>query len=81
MIKQTLLRIDEKRAKLKPIKDALHLCMKMIFMNLPQEARILCVGAETGSELINLAEAYPKWKFTVVEPAPKMMKLLIIMRF
>jgi len=66
---------DEQRAKLKPIKDALHLCMKVILLKLPKDAHILCVGAGTGSELIYLAEAFPKWKFTIVEPAPEMMKL------
>ncbi len=66
---------DQQRAILKPIKDALHLCMRMIFLELPEDAEILCVGAGTGAELIYLAEAFPKWKFTVVEPASKMMTL------
>lgn len=66
---------DEQRAKLKPIKDALHLCMKIILLDLPKNANILCVGAGTGAELIYLAEEYPQWEFTVVEPAHEMMKL------
>jgi len=66
---------DEQREKLKPIKDALHLCMKMILLKLPKDAKVLCVGAGTGSELIYLAEEFPKWKFTVVEPSPEMMKI------
>jgi len=66
---------DEQRATLKPIKDALHLCMNMILLKLPEDAKILCVGAGTGSELIYLAEAHPKCRFTVVEPAPEMMDI------
>lgn len=66
---------DEQRAKLAPVKDALHLCMLAIFSELPAESRILCVGAGTGAELISLAQAYPQWHFTVVEPSPGMMKV------
>jgi len=66
---------DEQRAKLAPMKDALHLFLQAIFSELPPDARILCVGAGTGAELIHLAQAYPNWHFTVVEPAPAMMKV------
>lgn len=65
---------DEQREKLAPVKDMLHLCLNAIFSELHAESRILCVGAGTGAELVSLAQAYPQWHFTVVEPAPGMMK-------
>jgi len=66
---------DNQRAKLAPIKDALHLCIRMKFANLPIDARILCVGVGTGSELMYLAQEFPQWQFTAVEPAPDMLKI------
>ncbi len=66
---------DIQREKLAPIKDALHLCLRMLLSELPRNTRALCVGAGTGSELLYLAQAYPQWHFTVVEPAPEMLKL------
>jgi len=66
---------ENQRAKLAPIKDALHLCIRMKFSKLPVNARILCVGVGTGSELIYLAQAFPEWHFTVVEPASEMLKI------
>jgi tRNA (cmo5U34)-methyltransferase len=64
---------DSQRERLSPIKDALHLCISMLLSKLPSDSRILIVGAGTGSELIHLANTYPLWKFTVVEPASAML--------
>jgi len=66
---------DSQRARLAPLKDALHLCIRAKFTELPVDARVLCVGGGTGSELIYLAQAFPLWRFTVVEPAPAMLKI------
>ena len=66
---------DNQRAKLAPIKDALHLCIRMKLSKLPVDARILCVGVGTGTELIYLAQEFPQWHFTAVEPAPEMLKI------
>jgi len=66
---------DSKRAGLAPIKDALHLCTRMIFSELPVDARVLCIGAGTGSELIYLAQEFPQWHLTAVEPAPAMLNI------
>lgn len=64
---------DDQREKLAPIKDALHLCIRVLLSKLPSDASVLIVGAGTGSELIYLANAFPQWSFTVVEPASAML--------
>ncbi len=66
---------DKQRAKMAPMKDALHLCMRMVLSELPANARILCIGAGTGAELIDLAQAFPEWRFTAVEPAAPMLDI------
>lgn len=64
---------DEQSAKFAPIRDALFLLMRLILCELPANARILCVGAGTGTEIIALAQTFPQWQFTAVEPAPAML--------
>ncbi len=64
---------DERFEKLAPLKDALHLCMRLVLSDLPENANILCVGAGTGAELIAMADAFPNWRFTAVEPAAPML--------
>jgi len=73
--KDTASSYDSQRDKLVPIKDALHLCIHSLLSKLPSNARVLCIGAGTGSELIYLAQAFPQWHFTVVEPAPAMLEV------
>jgi tRNA (cmo5U34)-methyltransferase len=64
---------DQRFAKLAPFKDALHLALRGLLADLPEDARILCVGAGTGAELLYLADAFPGWTFTLVEPAAAML--------
>jgi tRNA (cmo5U34)-methyltransferase len=64
---------DQRFAKLAPLRDALHLLISAVFADLPSEARILCVGAGTGQELIYLARKFPQWRFAVVEPSSPML--------
>lgn len=66
---------DERFAALAPMRDALHLSIRLIFSELPTDARILCVGAGTGAELIYLAQNFPQWQFTAVEPATPMLNI------
>lgn len=64
---------DERFARLAPFRDALHLSTRFVMAGLPREARILCVGAGTGAEVLSLGEAYPEWRFTLVEPSAPML--------
>ena len=75
MFNESAAKYDEQYTKTKALKDALHLLMNAILCNLPQESRLLCIGAGTGQELLYFAQAFPKWKFTVVEPASAMMAI------
>lgn len=66
---------DERFAALAPMRDALHLLIRVILSELPTDAHILCVGAGTGAELIYLAQNFPQWRFTAVEPAAPMLDI------
>ena len=66
---------DDRFAKISAIRDALHLEVRAILAPLPARARILCVGAGTGMELLTLATHFPAWHFTAVEPSAPMMAL------
>jgi len=66
---------DARFAKLAAMRDALHLVVSAVFADLPAEARILCVGAGTGHELIYLAQKFPQWRFTAVEPSAPMLEV------
>lgn len=64
---------DQRYAKLAAIRDVLHLLTSGVLADLPAEARILCVGAGTGAELIYLAQKFPQWRFAAVEPSAPML--------
>jgi len=66
---------DKRLAKLAPMRDALHLFIRMVLGDLPANARVLCVGVGTGPELIDLAQAFPHWHFTAVEPSAPMLDI------
>jgi tRNA (cmo5U34)-methyltransferase len=66
---------DERAAKFAPVRDTLNLLVRLILRHLPADARILCVGAGTGAELLDLARAFPGWRFTAVEPSPAMLDI------
>jgi tRNA (cmo5U34)-methyltransferase len=66
---------DTRFAKLAPLRDTLHLLTRLILSELPVNARILCVGVGTGLELIYLAQEFPQWQFTAVEPASAMLEV------
>ena len=66
---------DQQFDALAPIREALHLQIRIILSELPVDANILCVGVGTGAELIYLAQAFPQWRFTAVEPAAPMLDI------
>lgn len=66
---------DKNFAKLAPIRESLHLHIRAILSDLPVNARILCVGVGTGLELLDLAQAFPQWQFTAVEPSAPMLDI------
>ena len=61
--------------RMAPIRDGLHFILESIFVDLPENARILCVGVGTGAELAHLARNFPDWSFTVVEPSGAMLEI------
>jgi tRNA (cmo5U34)-methyltransferase len=46
-----------------------------VLSKLHATARILCVGAGTGAEIFSLAQKFPGWHFTAVEPSAAMLEV------
>ena len=66
---------EKQWASMAPIRDGLHFLLESVFVDLPVDARILCVGAGTGAELVHLARKFPGWSFTAVEPSGAMLDI------
>lgn len=66
---------DEKWSRIAPINSALHLLASAVLSALPSTANILCVGAGTGAEILHLAQRFPEWRFTAVEPSTAMLSV------
>jgi len=66
---------DKQWARMAPIRDGLHLLLESVFADLPADARILCVGVGTGAELAYLAQKFPDWRFTAVDPSGAMLEV------
>lgn len=65
---------DQQWVKLAAFRDGIHLLIASIFSPLPQDARMLCVGAGTGAEIHFFAERFPAWTFVAVEPSAGMVE-------
>jgi tRNA (cmo5U34)-methyltransferase len=66
---------DDRFAKIAAMRESLLLQVRAVLGDLPAAARILCVGAGTGQELLALAAHFPNWHFTAVEPSAPMMAI------
>lgn len=66
---------DQQWARMAAINNGLYFLMESVLASLPKAAHILCVGAGTGKELIYLAERFPQWLFTAVEPSAAMLNV------
>ncbi|MGP5323530.1 class I SAM-dependent methyltransferase [Vreelandella titanicae] len=64
---------EQRQKKLAPVHEGLHFQLEWILSDLSREARILCVGLGTGAELSYLANKFPNWSFTAVEPSGAML--------
>ncbi|PPD10920.1 class I SAM-dependent methyltransferase [Methylophilus sp.] len=64
---------EQQQKKLALVHEGLYFQLEWIFSELPQSARILCVGLGAGAELSYLARKFPHWRFTAVEPSGAML--------
>ena len=66
---------DEHIRKLIPGYELIHLQVHALLETYaPRHANILVVGCGTGYELQYLAEQFPDWSFTAIDPAPNMIE-------
>jgi tRNA (cmo5U34)-methyltransferase len=66
---------DRKNAELAAFKDGLLLLAEIACKGAPADARVLCVGAGTGEEVVYLARRHPRWRFALVEPSHDMLEI------
>lgn len=64
---------DERNRRLAPIVECMHFLTTLVLKDLPARARVLCVGAGTGAEILALARVFPEWRFTALEPSRGML--------
>ncbi|MCR5872721.1 class I SAM-dependent methyltransferase [Phenylobacterium sp. J426] len=64
---------DRRNSPLAPISGGLHFLLRLVLADLPDDARVLCVGVGTGAEILSLAAAYPGWSFVGIDPSEEML--------
>lgn len=65
---------DQQWSRTAPIRECLFLLLEPLLADRPSNARVLCVGVGTGVELARLADTFPGWTFTAVEPSGRMLE-------
>ena len=55
-----------------PLAESLYLLTVLTLKDLPEDAKILCVGVGAGADIIGLAHRKPSWEFTGIEPSKTM---------
>lgn len=63
---------DAQWARMAPIRESLLFLLEAVFTDLPENARLLCVGAGTGAEIAHLAQRFPRWRFLALDPSQRM---------
>lgn len=66
---------DKQSAKMASILNGFHFLLEAVFFELPSKASIVCVGVGTGAELVYLAQKFPLWQFTAVDPSGAMLEV------
>lgn len=66
---------DRQAQRREPIENALRYLLEAVFADLPTNAHVLSVGSGTGTEVIALAQRFPHWHFTLVEPSAGMVEV------
>ncbi|WP_205965334.1 class I SAM-dependent methyltransferase [Pseudooceanicola onchidii] len=64
---------DARNSALAPISDNMHFLIQLALDDLPDTARVLCIGVGTGAEILSLARARPGWRFVGVDPSSAML--------
>lgn len=65
---------DQNNIHLMPIFENLYYLIKILLSEISPNSKILCVGVGTGNEIIELAEAFPKFTFVAVDPSISMLE-------
>lgn len=65
---------DKNNSIFKPISDNLQFLIKLLLQDVPDNARVLCVGVGTGADIVDLARANTSWSFVGIDPAASMLK-------
>lgn len=66
---------DARNSHLLPVNENLLYLVSVILADLPADSKILSVGAGTGSEIIALAQFFPQFTFTAVDPSEYMLEV------
>lgn len=66
---------DARNSPLAVISETMHFLVRLVLTGLPDQARVLCVGAGTGAEILSLAKAHAGWTFVAVEPSASMLEV------